>query len=178
MWYKHYSRQKICRQIILKKANSQILLKWTPALWKLYLKYWRTLKNPSIIHSQNLCTEVTISLGLCSEINNLSTSSENLMNTEKQSFSHVALQQWGRIDTDIRKQEVPTSITTKINKTHTEFTLNTSMNLNVLKIYPIFIVTGKNSFQSLFLLWGFLNNKISHLCQQRLGQPKYKPSNL
>lgn len=41
MWYKHYSRQQICRQTILKKVNSQILLKWAPALRKSF----RVLKN-------------------------------------------------------------------------------------------------------------------------------------
>lgn len=99
---------------------------------KIIVKVLKDFKKPTTVHPQNLCTEVTIFLGLHSEKNNFNTSSESPRNTDKQSLSHVAVHHRGRMDTDIRKQEVPTFITTKPCEAHTEFTLNTSISLNVL----------------------------------------------
>lgn len=106
---------------------------------KIIVRVLKNFKKLTTIHSQNLCTEVTIYLGLHSETNNFNASPENPMHIEKQSFSHAAVHHQGRIHTDIGKQEVPTSITTKPYKTHTEFIINTSMNLNVLilRLFPL-----------------------------------------
>lgn len=64
VWYKHCSRQLTCRQKFLKKVNAQVLLKWAPTTMKIMAKPLKNLTEPTTIHSQNLCTEVTIPLGL------------------------------------------------------------------------------------------------------------------